>query len=93
MTIDAAAVAVRARAIGFLACGVAPLGPSQRAAAYDDWLARGYAGTMRYLHRQAKKRKQPGLIVKGAKTAVVVLENYLPADGRTIWMAHTAVSP
>ena len=83
MTIDAAAVAARARAIGFLACGVAPLGPSQRAAAFDDWLARGYAGTMRYLHRQAKKRKQPGLIVKGAQAAVVVLENYLPADGRT----------
>jgi len=84
MTIDAAAVAARAREIGFLACGVAELGPSQRADALDDWLARGYAGTMRYLHRQAKKRKNPALIVRGAKVAVVVLENYLPRSGPTV---------
>jgi epoxyqueuosine reductase len=33
---------------------------------------------MRYLHRQARKRKAPGAVVPGAKAAVVVLENYLP---------------
>jgi epoxyqueuosine reductase len=84
MRLGVEAVATRAREIGFLACGVAQLGPSQRAAALDDWLARGYAGTMRYLHRQAKKRKNPALIVRGAKVAVVVLENYLPRSGPTV---------
>lgn len=76
MTLTTSAVAGRARDIGFLACGVAHLGPSDRAVALDDWLARGYAGTMRYLHRQARRRKDPALIVPGAKVAVVVLENY-----------------
>jgi epoxyqueuosine reductase len=93
VTLDAAAVAGRAREIGFLACGVAQLGPSHRAAAFDDWLARGYAGTMRYLHRQAKKRKHPALIVRGAKVAVVVLEDYLPvgrADGQRVRIAKYA---
>ena len=74
----------RARQLGFLACGVASLEPSRRGSFLDQWLKAGYAGTMRYLHRQAGRRKDPRLIVAGARTAVVVLENYLPgaADSR-----------
>lgn len=71
-----------ARSLGFIACGVASLEPSRYADALDTWLAAGYGGTMRYLHRRARKRKLPGEIVPGAKVAVVVLENYLPAAGR-----------
>jgi epoxyqueuosine reductase len=72
---------VFARELGFVACGVASLEPSRRADALDRWLAAGYAGTMRYLHRQARRRKAPAEIVPAAKVAVVVLENYLPASG------------
>lgn len=79
----AAAVQSQARALGFLASGIAHLGPSERSQALDAWLARGLAGTMRYLHRQARKRKQPALIVKGARVAVIVLENYLPPEPPT----------
>lgn len=70
----------RARELGFVACGIASLEPSRRGDALDRWLAAGYAGTMRYMHRQAGKRKAPGEIVPGAKVAVVVLENYLPGE-------------
>ena len=81
MTLDLLRLAGHAEALGFLACGVASLEPSQRAGALDHWLARGYAGTMRYLHRQARKRKHPALVVPGARVAVVVLESYLsPSD-------------
>ncbi len=81
--------------LGFLACGVAALGPSRHADALDRWLAAGYAGTMRYLHRQAAKRKQPAAIVPGARVAVVVLENYLPdpaprVAGRSVKLARYA---
>ena len=65
--------------LGFLACGVASLEPSRHAAALDHWLAQGFAGTMRYLHRQAEKRKAPALIAPGATRAIIVLDNYLPA--------------
>ena len=65
---------------GFLACGVTTLEPLPHAEALDTWLAKGYAGTMRYLHRQAKKRKEPALIKPGAKSVVVLLENYFPPD-------------
>lgn len=68
----------RALELGFVACGVAPLEPSRHAGALDDWLAAGYGGTMRYLHRQAARRKAPATIVPGATRAVVVLENYAP---------------
>lgn len=70
--------AIRAEAarIGFIACGIASLDPSSRGEALDRWLAGGLAGTMRYLHRQARKRKAPASATKGARTAIVVLENY-----------------
>jgi epoxyqueuosine reductase len=78
VTLSAGAVKQAAREIGFLACGIAGLEESARGGALDAWLAAGYGGDMRYLHRQARKRKRPAEIVPGARTAVVVLENYLP---------------
>ncbi|MDZ4674154.1 MAG: tRNA epoxyqueuosine(34) reductase QueG [Gemmatimonadota bacterium] len=69
-----------AEAIGFLACGVATLEPSDRGTELDAWLGAGYGGTMRYLHRQAARRKAPATIVPGALRAVMVLENYLPPE-------------
>jgi len=65
--------------LGFAAAGIASLEPSRYAAELDRWLAAGYGGTMRYLHRQARRRKAPATIVPGARVAVVVLENYLPS--------------
>lgn len=74
--ITPAEVKAEAQRIGFVACGIAALGPSIRGDALDRWLAAGYGGTMRYLHRQAKKRKAIATITAGARTAIVVLENY-----------------
>ncbi|MFI5236173.1 MAG: tRNA epoxyqueuosine(34) reductase QueG [Gemmatimonadales bacterium] len=50
--------------------------PNAHAAELDRWLAAGYGGVMRYLHRQAAKRKAPARIVPDARRVVVVLENY-----------------
>ena len=74
-----AEVQAEAARLGFVACGVASLEPSRRADALDRWLAAGRAGTMRYLHRQAKKRKQPALVHPEARSAVMVLDNYAAA--------------
>jgi epoxyqueuosine reductase len=80
MTIATTAmVQAEAARIGFVACGVATLDPSRRGEALDAWLQAGYAATMGYLPRQAKKRKHPSTITRGAVRAVVVLENYAPA--------------
>lgn len=87
--VTAEEVAREAERLGFIACGIATLEPSRHQQALDDWLRAGYGGTMRYLHRQARKRKEPSAIVADASVAVVVLESYLPpgtesASGVTI---------
>ena len=79
MTI-APAVKTRAHELGFIACGITHPGPSVRGDWLDQWLARGYAGTMRYLHRQASRRKNPASILPGARSVVVVLDNYYTPD-------------
>lgn len=76
MTLTSQQVKAKAAELGFLACGITDLAPSSRAAALDAWLARGLGGTMRYLHRQAKKRKDPRVIDKIATRAVVILDSY-----------------
>jgi epoxyqueuosine reductase len=72
----AAAVKRRADELGFLACGITDPSPIADGGRLDQWLASGYAGVMRYLHRQARKRKDPRLIIPEAKSVVVVLDNY-----------------
>jgi len=83
----AATAKTLARDLGFDACGVTDLAPSAAAAALDRWLARGYQGDMRYLERQAPRRREPARAWPGARSAIVVLHNYWqrvgePAAGR-----------
>jgi epoxyqueuosine reductase len=80
MSLSAVAVKAEAERLGFVACGVTTLDPPPHAAQLDAWLKAGYAGDMRYLHRQAKKRKDPRLIDPTARRAVVVLDNYYYPD-------------
>jgi len=76
MTLTAADVKARAAQLGFVACGITDLGPSTRADALTRWLENGYGGNMRYINRQAKKRKDLRLIDREATRAVVILDNY-----------------
>src|SRR5215470_17174957 len=72
----AASAKQRARALGFDAVGICDLRPVERNA-LREWLDRGRAATMRYMHRQAAKRAAPSLIAPGSVRAVVVLKSYL----------------
>jgi len=80
----AASIKARARQLGFAAVGIADLAPVPHGDRLDRWLDEGFAGTMRYLHRQAAKRKAPESIVPGARVAVVVLYNYSDRDPQTV---------
>jgi epoxyqueuosine reductase len=70
--------AIRAQAfgLGFDLAGIATLGPAETAAAFDDWVGRGYAGEMHYLPRGAEKRRDTRLPVPGALSAIVVALDY-----------------
>ena len=69
-----ALVVERARAAGFDLCGVAPATQFPELAHLNDWLARGYAGEMRYLHDA--RRQSPSLVVEGARSVIVCAFNY-----------------
>lgn len=80
MTFGAREVKARAAELGFVACGITDLGPSPHAEAFDRWLRQGYGGTMRYLHRQARKRKDTSQIDLKAIRAIVILDNYYTSN-------------
>jgi epoxyqueuosine reductase len=65
-----------ARSLGFDRVGVAPAAPIARTAYLDQWLARGRAGSIAYLHRNRHIRDNPAEILPGARSIVVVALNY-----------------
>jgi epoxyqueuosine reductase len=67
-------VVEHARALGFDLCGVAPVEPFNELEHLPEWLARGYAGEMRYLH--APRRLDPARALEGARSIIVGALNY-----------------
>lgn len=70
------AIKARAKRLGFDVCGIAPAGDLPELKFFNEWLARGYAGEMAYLHRTADRRADVRQIVPSAKTVIVVGVNY-----------------
>lgn len=62
--------------LGFERCGITAARPIQRASFLTDWLERGYAGTMGYLHRHTESRVDVAAWLPWAKSIVVVALNY-----------------
>ncbi len=68
----------RARTAGFDLCGVALPEQLAELAHLPEWLARGYAGEMNYMHDP--RRANPALVLEGARNLVVVALNYNSAE-------------
>jgi len=81
--VTAGEVKARAADLGFIACGITDLQPSAYAEELEEWLRRGYGGTMRYLNRQAAKRRDPRKVDPAARRVVVVLDNYYYSEHST----------
>ena len=64
----------RARTVGFDLCGVTTTEQLGELAHLPEWLARGYAGEMNYLHDP--RRNDPRLVLEGARSLIVVALNY-----------------
>src|SRR6266849_656949 len=62
------------RALGIDLCGVAPAAEFPELVHLEEWLGRGYAGDMRYLHDV--RRHSPSQVVQGARSVVVCALNY-----------------
>jgi epoxyqueuosine reductase len=63
-----------ARKAGFDLCGVAPASDFPELAHLDEWLGRGHAGEMRYLHDA--RRRSPERAMPGARSVIVCALNY-----------------
>ncbi|MFQ5502279.1 MAG: tRNA epoxyqueuosine(34) reductase QueG, partial [Phycisphaerae bacterium] len=62
--------------LGFERCGIARAGPIPREAALLDWLARGRAGSMAYMHRHPGSRRDVREWLPWARSVIVVALNY-----------------
>jgi epoxyqueuosine reductase len=69
-------IKAQASGLGFDLVGIASLGPVETAGAFEEWVARGYAGGMDYLPRGAGKRRDSRLPVPGTTSAIVVGLDY-----------------
>jgi epoxyqueuosine reductase len=63
-----------AHAAGFDLCGLAPAAEFPELARLEEWLERGHAGEMRYLHDP--RRGSPALAMPGARSVIVCALNY-----------------
>jgi epoxyqueuosine reductase len=64
-------IKAKARELGFDLCGVAPAADHPELAFYREWLDRGYAGEMAYLHRTADRRADVRHVVPSAQTVIM----------------------
>ncbi|HEV2618162.1 MAG TPA: tRNA epoxyqueuosine(34) reductase QueG [Candidatus Acidoferrales bacterium] len=64
----------QARSIGFELCGVAPADDFEELRRLPEWLERGYAGEMRYLHDA--RRASAESVLPGTRSVIVCALNY-----------------
>jgi len=69
-------IRVRAFELGFDGCGFTGAGVPDHAGAFAAWLRDGCHGGMGYLERNAAKRSDPGLVLEGARTVILVAVSY-----------------
>lgn len=70
----------KALELGFDACGIARVSKLKPQQDYlTAWLENNYHGRMAYMANHFDKRLDPGILVPGARSVIVVAQNYYPA--------------
>ena len=69
-------IKARAAELGFDACGVAPAAAHTELAFLREWLGRGYAGEMQYLHRSADRREDVRAVMPSARSVICLATVY-----------------
>jgi epoxyqueuosine reductase len=78
--ISADAIKAQAAALGFDLCGVAPAAALPELTRLRDWLDRGYAGEMMYLHKSADVRADIRNFLPTARSVIVTGTVYYAND-------------
>lgn len=72
----------QALALGFDDVGFVTAQPLEKEAEFlEEWLDKGFHAGMDYMGQNVEKRVDPAKLVEGAKSVVVVLQNYNPPRG------------
>jgi epoxyqueuosine reductase len=79
---DTAWIAERARAVGFDLCGIVRAEKFPELGHFPEWLERGFAGEMQYLHDA--RRQDPASVLSGARSVIVCALNYNPPHPASI---------
>lgn len=69
-------IKAKAAEIGFDLCGVSPVDDFPELRFLGEWLARGYAGTMTWLARTARVRRDLRVIMPGARSVIATATVY-----------------
>jgi epoxyqueuosine reductase len=69
-----------AERLGFALCRITRCTAPPHADEFRDWLADGRAGTMDWLARNQERRTNPELVLRGARSVVVLAMNYWQGD-------------
>ncbi len=69
--------------MGFSLSGVTPAAAPPGGERLDQWLAAGYAGEMHYLAGRREAYRDPGHVLYGARSIVMLAMNYRTADPAT----------
>ena len=69
--VTSSSIKAKARELGFDLCGIAPVDDFPELSFLNDWLARGYAGTMAWMARNADRRADVRHVVPGARSVIV----------------------
>lgn len=80
----ASTVKARARELGFDLVGITTAEAPTHSAQFQQWLADGFHGEMGYMQRNAGKRVSPELVLRGARSVIIVGMNYFNGDSRHI---------
>jgi epoxyqueuosine reductase len=64
-------IKIKAREIGFDACGIAPAADHPELQFFSEWVARGFAGSMSYLPRSAERRRDVRNVLPSAQSVIV----------------------
>ena len=74
--LTSSAIKAKARSIGFDLCGIARADDYPELTFLSEWLARGYAATMGWMHRSADRRADVRHVVPGARSVIVTATLY-----------------
>jgi epoxyqueuosine reductase len=83
---DTAWIEERAKALGFDLCGVVRAARFPELAQTEEWLARGYAGEMKYL--SDARRSNPESAMPGIRSVIVCALNYNTEPPKSTDVAH-----